>query len=187
MRRFGFGLGLPGEQGGEGIHHELNRSHCDLQQHKRHLQRLKTVVQDHCVSTLPQHLAHIPTPARRKDWLPHSRCAVFLYVDLRRRPVVRRRFAIFSRSNLVFGVLLTNLIKLRTFSSCSMFLARHLNLSSTQFLEFSISLESIPGLRSCGEQPPLMVTIEMSSLSENHLLAAILANVRMITAVQEIF
>ena len=28
-----------------------------------------------------------------------------------------------------------------------------------------------------------MVTIEMSSLSENHLLAAILANVRMITAV----
>ena len=69
MRRFGIGLG---EQGDEGIHHELNRSHCDLQQHnERHLQRLKTVVQDHCVSTLPQHLAHIPTPAlrpgRRKD------------------------------------------------------------------------------------------------------------------------
>ena len=32
MRRFGIGLG---EQGGEGIHHELNRCHCDLQQHKR--------------------------------------------------------------------------------------------------------------------------------------------------------
>ena len=35
-----------------------------------------------------------------------------------------------------------------------------------------------------GEQPPLMVTIEMSSLSENHLLAAILANGHMITAVR---
>ena len=66
MRRFGVGLGLLGEQGGQGIHHEMNllsNTFCSI---ANDVYRLKTVVYHHCVATLPQHLPHIPVPAKRQ-------------------------------------------------------------------------------------------------------------------------
>ena len=65
MRRFGVGLGLLGEQGGEGIHHEFNVLSATFLGIRQDLKRLKTVVHQHCVSTLPQHRLHLPTPATR--------------------------------------------------------------------------------------------------------------------------
>ena len=66
MRRFGVGLGLLGEKGGEGIHHDFNILGSTFSSIRDDLQRLKTIVSQHCVATLPQHKSHIPVTATRQ-------------------------------------------------------------------------------------------------------------------------
>ena len=65
IRRFGVGLGLLGEQGGEGLHHEMNIVLGKLMNIPNDLDRLKKAVENHCVATLPKHLPHIPVVASR--------------------------------------------------------------------------------------------------------------------------
>ena len=66
MRRFGVGLGLLGEQGGEGIHAEFNTLSRTFDSVVRELDRLKMIIQQHCLTTLPQELAKVPSVLRRK-------------------------------------------------------------------------------------------------------------------------
>ena len=66
MKRFRVGLGLLGEQGGEGIHHQLNELSATFNSIPNEVDRLKTVVSHHCKATLPQHLPHIPAVRKRK-------------------------------------------------------------------------------------------------------------------------
>ena len=54
MRRFGVGLGLLAEQGGEGIHHELNAIAATLSSMRNELSRLQTIVQNTIASLLFQ-------------------------------------------------------------------------------------------------------------------------------------
>ena len=65
MRRFGVGLGLLGEQGGESIHAEFNLLQTTFRSVVRELDRLKMVVQQHCLTTLPQELAKVPSSRRK--------------------------------------------------------------------------------------------------------------------------
>ena len=65
IRRFGVGLGLLGEQGGESLHAEFNTLSKTYSSVVRDVDRLKTVVQQHLLSTLPQQLAKVPRVRRR--------------------------------------------------------------------------------------------------------------------------
>ena len=66
MQRFHVGLGLLGEQGGEGIHHELNQLNIAFSNIRKDVKRLKTIVAQHCVATLPQYHQHVPATRKRK-------------------------------------------------------------------------------------------------------------------------
>ena len=66
MRRFRVGLGLLGEQGGEGLHAKFNELKTTFNSVVRDLDRLKLVVQQHCLTTLPQQLAKVPSVQRRR-------------------------------------------------------------------------------------------------------------------------
>ena len=66
IRRFGVGLGLLGEQGGESIHHQLNVLNTTFNSIRNNIDRLKTVVTHHCIATLPQHGPHVPPVKRSK-------------------------------------------------------------------------------------------------------------------------
>lgn len=61
MRRFSVGLGLLGEQGGESIHAEFNSLKNTFSSVVRETDRMKMVVKQHCLSTLPRELAKVPT------------------------------------------------------------------------------------------------------------------------------
>ena len=52
MKRFRVGLGLLGGQGGKGHHHESNILNTSLGSIKQELERLKAVVNIHCVAAL---------------------------------------------------------------------------------------------------------------------------------------
>lgn len=66
IRRFGVGLGMLGEQGGESIHAEFNDLSTTFAHVVRDLDRLHMVVKQHCLSTLPQQLAKTPAVQRRQ-------------------------------------------------------------------------------------------------------------------------
>ena len=66
MRRFGVGLGLLGEQGAESIHAEFNKLSITFSSIVRELDRLKMIVKQHCLTTLPQQLAKVPSVEHRK-------------------------------------------------------------------------------------------------------------------------
>lgn len=66
IRRFGGGLGLLGEQGGESIHAEFNSLSRTFSSVVRELDRLAMVVKQHCLSSLPQQLAKVPKVRPRK-------------------------------------------------------------------------------------------------------------------------
>lgn len=65
-RRFRVGLGLLGEQGGEGLHAEFNSLSMTFSSVVRELDRLKMVVEQHCLTTLPQQLSKTPTIQQRQ-------------------------------------------------------------------------------------------------------------------------
>lgn len=66
IRRFGVGLGMLGEQGGESIHAEFNLLSTTFDSVVREVDRLKMVVKQHCLSTLPQQLAKVPAVSHRQ-------------------------------------------------------------------------------------------------------------------------
>lgn len=72
MQRFGVGLGVLGEQGGEGIHHEMNELMRSVASIRNELTRLETVVRNHCIATLPQQLVHTPQAPTRRTRARHT-------------------------------------------------------------------------------------------------------------------
>ncbi len=66
VKRFGIGLGMLGEQGGESIHAEFNLLARTFDNVVRELDRLKMVVKQHCLTTLPQHLTKVPAIQHRQ-------------------------------------------------------------------------------------------------------------------------
>ena len=65
MGRFGVGLGMLGEQGGESLHAEFNLLTNTFRSVVREIDRLAMIVKQHCLTTLPQQLAKDPAVARR--------------------------------------------------------------------------------------------------------------------------
>lgn len=63
----GVGFGLMGEQGAESIHAEFNRIEV-RHRNQRHdpVERLRRVVTDHLLKSLPSHVAALPPTKRRK-------------------------------------------------------------------------------------------------------------------------
>ena len=66
MRRFGVGLGMLGEQNGEGIHAEFDLLSSTFRSVVLELDRLEMIVKQHCLTTLPQQIAKVPEPCHRK-------------------------------------------------------------------------------------------------------------------------
>ena len=66
MGRFGVGLGMLGEQGGESLHVEFNLLTNTCRSVVREIDRLAMIVKQHCLTTLPQQLAKVPVAARRE-------------------------------------------------------------------------------------------------------------------------
>ena len=66
VRKFGFGLGMLGEQGGEGTHREFNRLHRVMHGIANPLNRLKACMEEHLVATHPQVVKDIILPLARK-------------------------------------------------------------------------------------------------------------------------
>ena len=66
IRRFGVGLGMLGEQGAESIHAEFNLLAREFDHVVRELDRLKMVVKQHLLTTLPQHRAKVPAIKHRQ-------------------------------------------------------------------------------------------------------------------------
>ena len=65
MERFGVGLAIHGEQGGETIHHEWNELRRRLDSVPNDLERLRLVAKAHALSTLPSNIAKTPEVQRR--------------------------------------------------------------------------------------------------------------------------
>ena len=66
VTHFRVGLGLLGEHGAESIHAEFNELVRPFDSVANALDRLKTVVRNHCISTLPLHLAKVPKVSRQE-------------------------------------------------------------------------------------------------------------------------
>ena len=65
-RRYGVGLGMFGEQGGESIHAEFNTLATEFKHTVEDLDRLRMIVKQHCISTLSQELAKIRKVQQQK-------------------------------------------------------------------------------------------------------------------------
>ena len=66
IKRFGVGLGMLGEQGGESLHAEFNLLATTFSSVVRDLDRLKMIVHQHCMTTLPQQLAKVLATKHRR-------------------------------------------------------------------------------------------------------------------------
>ena len=66
IRRYGVGLGLLGEQGGESLHAEFNGLSTAFSGVVCKVDRLAMTVKQHSLTTFPQQLAKIPQPQRRR-------------------------------------------------------------------------------------------------------------------------
>ena len=67
VAHFLVGLGLLSEHGAESIYAEFNELVRPFDSVATALDRLKTVVRNHCISTLPLHLAKVPKVSRRES------------------------------------------------------------------------------------------------------------------------
>ena len=63
MHRFGVGLGVLGEQGGEGFHAEFNMLSSTFRSIVQELDRLEMVVKQHRHTTLPLQISKVPSHA----------------------------------------------------------------------------------------------------------------------------
>ena len=55
-----------GEQGGERLHAKFNEQKTTFNSVVRDLDRIKLVAQQHCLTTLPQQLAKVPSVQRQR-------------------------------------------------------------------------------------------------------------------------
>ena len=67
MKRYGFGMALFGEQGGESCHRQLKFYMNRMMFIPNNVKRLTAVMREHIVSTHPQTNLHIPRPKKRKS------------------------------------------------------------------------------------------------------------------------
>ena len=66
MKRFPFGMGLLGEQGGESCHREFKRLNRVMQAIPDPLRRLTAIMKEHVLSTHPKIIRHTILPKKRK-------------------------------------------------------------------------------------------------------------------------
>jgi hypothetical protein len=67
IRRFGFGMGLLGEQGGEGCHREFNRLKRVMHAIPNRLMQLTSIMKEHIILTHPKINVNIPKAKKRQS------------------------------------------------------------------------------------------------------------------------